>query len=76
MRAGHEYDEDYVAKSTADEWAYTNHMPYIETSAKAGTNIAQLFDKIKECPGREAVRGVVDIGLKPGGEEKDKGCSC
>lgn len=64
--------EREVTKKEVEEYAEKNRYPYIEVSAKSGSNIALLFRKISERL-IESKNGTVKEASQTAASEKDTG---
>lgn len=71
--------ERKVAKEEAEEYAQENNLLYMETSAKAGTNVREIFvaiaNKLPRKAKPEVKPLVVDNTSNPNDQGRKKCCS-
>lgn len=72
-----------VTSAQGEEEAKKNNLMFIETSAKAGHNVKQLFKRIAQAlPGMEQEGGqaaqnqFIDVSVDPGKPKEESSCSC
>ena len=76
-------DKREVTSQQGEEEAKKNNLMFIETSAKAGHNVKQLFKRIAQAlPGMEQEGNaatnpqVIDVNLDPAKPAQESNCSC
>ncbi|KAK4459220.1 P-loop containing nucleoside triphosphate hydrolase protein [Cladorrhinum samala] len=77
-------DKREVTTAQGEEEARKNNLMFVETSAKAGHNVKNLFKKIAQAlPGMEgsdaaaqATSTVIDVNTNTAGQPQQEGCAC
>lgn len=77
-------DKREVTTAQGEEEARKNNLMFVETSAKAGHNVKNLFKKIAQAlPGMEgsdaaaqATSTVIDVNTNSAGQAQQEGCAC
>ena len=76
-------DKREVTSAQGEEEAKKNNLMFIETSAKAGHNVKQLFKRIAQAlPGMEQEGGqqaqnqFIDVSVDPKKPAEESSCAC